>query len=530
MNSQRPISIKAVAEKLAAARNCEHPDLADEINAEPRLIEALLFIQHVSQPGNYAGGLSRFVADLIEASGDLIGSHELLTAPAGRPLSPAEVREIYEVLPDRVKSGLGDESAELTGAMFFCEKDHKAEEDREKLLASLDRSTFEKSCNIAAQQSLIHYLRLLCEEPHIRFTRDKDCSNYATDCAPWYFPQIGKAVIRFIDRRKEKVARAIAETEITRLVFKWMDRARRMGWGVMLTGNSRRGKTQALQAWCAMHPGLARLVNTPASNSEGDLLREVAKALGLEIGANGGSSRLRDRIDYVLSHTRLMLVFDEAHMLFPVNFNRNTAPARLNWVRRSVMDAGLPCVFCATPQSYNTAQSRFLKATGYAIEQFTTRLKSVTLPEELSMEDLLAVARIHFPALDDDHLDVVVGSTFATERNYFSDLSSIAALAFCTAEDAGRALPNLADIEAAIADVLPSRQDLPPATRSRREAPAAAPAPARRAPAPAPQRPFSARARALPAACNGPEASDELAPSRITFDTETPEGQLSGGH
>jgi hypothetical protein len=504
INFNRPISIKAVAEKLAAATNYEHPEVTAEISAEPRLVEVLLFIQHVSQPTNYAGGLTRFAADLIESSRDLIGTHEMHAEPADRPLTRKAVREIFVMLPDRAKRALcGDDShgAELD---FLSGGDVKEPTvaQQEMAMAKLDRRAFDELCASVAREALAHYLRMLCEEPQVRFSRYAGCSEYLAHVAPWYFPKVAEAVLRFIDRRKEKVQAAIADTEVKRTVFTWLDRARRMSWAVMVTGNSRHGKTHPLQAWCAMNPGVARLVNTPASNSEGDLLREVAKAIGLEIGANGGWSRLRDRIDYVLSHTRLMLVFDEAHFLFPMNFNRNTAPARLNWVRRSVMDAKLPCVFCATPQSYNTAERRFVKATGYALEQFLTRVKRVTLPEELSREDLMAVARIHFPKLADPYLEHVVSMTAATERNYFSDISEIAELAFCNAEDAGRKSPALADIKEAIAVVLPTR------------------APSAVAPPP-PERIHAGRADRLQAVCNAPaEAGESLPPSRINFESE----------
>ena len=58
-------------------------------------------------------------------------------------------------------------------------------------------------------------------------------------------------------------------------------------------------------------------------------------------------------------------------------------PARLNWVRRSVTDAGIPCAFVWTPQTHRDARSRFLKATNFAIEQFDGRiLRTLKLPAE----------------------------------------------------------------------------------------------------------------------------------------------------
>jgi hypothetical protein len=205
-----------------------------------------------------------------------------------------------------------------------------------------------------------------------------------------------------------------------------------------------------------MHPESCRLVATPASNALGDLIREVAISLGMEVAGQYGGRDLRDRVDYVLRFSHLQLCFDESQLLLPASFSRNTAPARLNWVRRSVMDQGVAAVFVCTPQSYLPAKRRFVKATGFAMEQFDERiLKTVQLPEELSEADLLAVARIHFTDLSEEYLQFVVAKALATERNYVSDIEKIATLAKDNAREHGRKLPVLADIKAAIADVLP---------------------------------------------------------------------------
>jgi hypothetical protein len=211
-----------------------------------------------------------------------------------------------------------------------------------------------------------------------------------------------------------------------------------------------------------MHPGRARLVNTPASSSESDLLREVARTLGLQISAQQRGYQLREQITAVLQASQLMLVFDEAQFLFPSAFSRNTAPARLNWVRRSVMDEKLGAAFVCTPQSYGQARRRYVKATGYAIEQFDERiLKTVELPAEVSREDLLAIAQVHFPGVHHAYLDYVVSKAVATERNYVSDVSKVAKLAHDNASESGRAVPNLDDIKAALADVLPRAPTAP---------------------------------------------------------------------
>jgi hypothetical protein len=217
-----------------------------------------------------------------------------------------------------------------------------------------------------------------------------------------------------------------------------------------------------------MNPSRARIVETPSSGGEGELLRAVAKALGIGVDGRQRGYALHAQIEYILRQFRPVLIFEEASFLYPANFSKNTMPARLNWVRRTVMDAGCPCAFVWTPQTHRDARNRFLKATNFAIEQFDGRiLKTVNLPAEIPSEDLLAIARFHFRGLPDDYCEYVVSKAAATERNYCSDVSNIAALAYSNAEDAGRKKPNFEDIKAAIADVLPTASELSAAPSER---------------------------------------------------------------
>ena len=224
----------------------------------------------------------------------------------------------------------------------------------------------------------------------------------------------------------------------------------------MFIGNSRFGKTETVEVEAIADPGRCRLVNTPASNAMSDLLREVAKSLGIEVGPGTSGRDLRDLIDYVLRFSHLQLIFDECQFLIEQNYSRNTAPARLNWVRRSIMDQGSPVVFVCTPQSYEPAKNRFVRATGFAMEQFDKRFYSVKLPERLGEADLFAVGRKHCGDLDEAYLQKVVGTVLTAKGNFVGDMEMIGTLAKDNALDHGRERPMRADIEAAIARVFPS--------------------------------------------------------------------------
>jgi hypothetical protein len=470
----QPVRAELLAAKIEKLENFELPDLFDECADEPRLVRALWFLQFVSWPQNYPGGLTKFAADFIASNGDKLGTVHMAKHPSRELYDIAQAIEVLEDLPE-------DEQRELLGANIrlfreaFVPTDHfdsgdpkerraNRKEWTPQFLAEMSPVRVRELCSKAAREELAIYFKRLCEESHVSFFHHERrfCLDPSgrLEGAPWYFANVASALLDFIDSRRETLRARLAETEITQAVFRWMTKSLNTKRAVMISGNSRFGKTEAAKLYVDMYPGSSRLVKTPATGALGDLLREVAKSLGMEVGPQNMGRDLRERIDYVLRFSHLLLCFDESQLLLPAAFTRNTAPARLNWVRRSVMDQDVPAVFVCTPQSYLPAKKRFLKVTGFAMEQFDERiLKTVHLPAELSESDLLAVARIHFTDLSDLYLQFVVDAALASERNYVSDIEKIATLAKDNAREHARNIPTLADIKAAISDaeVLPTR-------------------------------------------------------------------------
>lgn len=476
-----PVRADLVAAKIAGINNFEDGMLEIEVNAQPRLLEILWFLQWVSAPENYAGGLRRFASDLIEESKDLIGTAGMMKFGRSARYTQEQESEINGEIPMHWKSDWCEACLERGPEDDYWDNDDslhrmkyfpnpKKKRDSEAVVFD----DYHCLCIQEAERSLLSYLFELCEKPSVTFTRNHcELSDVALGIgAPWYFPRISEAIFAFMDCRKRRVAASIGETAITREVTRWLEVARCARRAVMVIGTERFGKSEAVKNWCLQNPGMARLVQTPASNAESDLLREVAKALGIQAGPGARGFRLRELIDYVLTHSGLMLVLDECQFLVPGNYSKTTAPARLNWFRRSVMDKGIPAALVATPQSYKPAKDRFVKKTGFASGQFDERiLKTVHLPNELERVDLMSIARVHFPQLAEPYLDYVVEQTLATERNYVSDIEKIATLSRVIATQAGRKAPVLADIKSAIADVLPApaiaQQALPEAAPKR---------------------------------------------------------------
>lgn len=488
-----PIRPELLAAKIERIENFEEPKLLEEFGSRPQLVSALWYLQHVSQPRNYAGGLTKFAHDLVAHDPLALGTPQMLAASPVDRYTIAQAVKIVRELPLHVLDELfGDDAwiyrntfkrdwhaktIQLTkptedyyfGISFSDDDEQELPPKRyefsraeleQKLLAIVTPAALRDSCLTEARESLARYFKEVCESPCVAFRDDQFGSG-----APWYFSNVGAALLAFIEHRADAVKATLAQTEITTIVERWVRKSRSIQRSVLISGNSRFGKTEAIKLQAAMHPGLCRLVNTPATSAISDLLREVALALGIEVGPRNVGRELREQIDYVLRFSRLQLIFDEAQFaILPTTYSRNTAPARLNWIRRAIIDQGISAVFVCTPQSYLPAKRKFERTTGFAMQQFEERIFAINLPDELSRPDLLAVARVHFPDLRSEYLEYVVDKALATERNYISDIEKIATLARDEARENGRPAPKLCDIERAIADVLPTIETPAPAS------------------------------------------------------------------
>jgi hypothetical protein len=259
-----------------------------------------------------------------------------------------------------------------------------------------------------------------------------------------------------MDYHAAESAREMAETEVTKIIFRELDFARTQNVPVPIVGASRFGKTKGVSVWCEMRPGLARLVTVPDSNRERDFVAAHADAFGIEYGAGSTTATLRRQVEFVLRHSGLFLVYDEAHFLVPVSYHAATPPRRLNWVRCQVIDRALGCAFFATPQSYRETLDAYVKKTGYCMEQWLGRLApAVALPETLASADVLAVARNHFPDVPEPYLKLISARAMQSE-GYLQNMDLTVKRARFLAGAHGRRSPALADVQEAIAHMMPA--------------------------------------------------------------------------
>ena len=121
------------------------------------------------------------------------------------------------------------------------------------------------------------------------------------------------------------------------------------------------------------------------------------------------------------------------------------------------MDRGLPLALVHTPQTFLPAADRFVKKTGFAMQQFFGRVyRAVQLPAEMDREDLMAVARIHFPELGDEYLEVIADLAELSE-NYLQAVEAVAKLARYIARREGHRRITVSDIETAAGEIIPRR-------------------------------------------------------------------------
>jgi hypothetical protein len=172
-----------------------------------------------------------------------------------------------------------------------------------------------------------------------------------------------------------------------------------------------------------------------------------------------------------------MFVLDEAHFVFPAACYRNSPPMRLNWLRTKVVDRGdgkNPVALVSTPQDYAHAASKFVKASGYNLAQWSGRIvHQVNLPAELEFEDLLAIAKLKCPDLDPD-LQELIARRAGRSENYIAAVESISRRAHYIAQRDGHPAISLSDVNVATAEVIPGSATAPAPAQAAASRPAPA--------------------------------------------------------
>ena len=213
----------------------------------------------------------------------------------------------------------------------------------------------------------------------------------------------------------------------------------------------------------------------PSSNDEIGFFRAIARALGVTCGLSWKAVQLRERIEDALQSSKLMMVFDEAHYLFPTTDYRYALPGRINWIMTALINQRVPVALVTTPQFIRT-QKVVEARTNWTSEQFIGRIGHYQpLPDTLSADDLEAVAKTYVPQGDAKSIKALVLYAESSAK-YLAGIEAVACRAQYIAGKEGRTKTEYGDIKRAIQEsVIPSDRAfasaMQPAPRARRSQP-----------------------------------------------------------
>ena len=266
---------------------------------------------------------------------------------------------------------------------------------------------------------------------------------------PPYFHDVMGALFEYQRRVAERALQGMADTEISKVVFKTLDRALQHRKMVVLEGAPGIGKTKAAETWCESHLGQARFVTLKGCVNKTSIFRTIARALGLAAGYHRGAAGMQVRIEDAIAQSRLMLVIDEAHFLFPQGDRGQARPEMLDWIDTALCNEGVPVALIATPQFRRRLQEAE-RRTIWQSAQFRRRIRDYSLlAAKVRLADVEAVARRMLPEADGATAKLLSGHALLSEWP-LSWLQDAAEDARAVAREQGRDKVEFSDVESAI--------------------------------------------------------------------------------
>lgn len=162
-------------------------------------------------------------------------------------------------------------------------------------------------------------------------------------------------------------------TTVAHEIFETLDHALAIRKMVVIEGDSGCGKTTAAEAWCAQHQGEARFVSLSGITQKTGFFQKLASAAGLA-ASQRKAIEMQRRVEEFFRRTRLMLVIDEAHYLFPEHHQRSRTPELVNWVNTALVNQRVPVALICTDQ-FAQRKARTKQCTGWTSEQLEHRVK-----------------------------------------------------------------------------------------------------------------------------------------------------------
>jgi AAA domain len=293
----------------------------------------------------------------------------------------AVAEDLFDMFPNRVLARI--ETGDFDGIFQL-----HAEQVRELAGCALDLYQMEKPAQRRAMQLrwCAGFLERLCIDPAIDI--EEIASKKMSPDAPYLRDPIGS----LIEYRKRRNAELLVRTAVTSNgsdIHKWLDRALATRRMTVIEGLSGSGKTNAVELWCRLHLGDARFVTLSGITHRTGLFQKIGAALGLAI-CQHASSKLQAKVEAHLATTKLMLVIDEAHYLWPAHKRNQSAPELIDWID-TVVNMGVPVALICTDQ-FTKLKSQVEKQTGWTSDQFIHRTGwKETIETRPAKEDLRRV-------------------------------------------------------------------------------------------------------------------------------------------
>ena len=233
------------------------------------------------------------------------------------------------------------------------------------------------------EKTLTEFLIELCINPKVEFSNEK---GVVSD-----FDGSIDALLHFQDRYEVKIKSDFVLTTIGKEIFETLDHALAIGKMVVIEGESGSGKTTAVEAWCAAHQGQVRFISLSGITHKTGFFRKLAGAIGLA-AAKGKAIDMQVRVEDFFRRTRLMLVIDEAHYLWPQYQRSYSSPELIDWVNTALVNHDVPVALICTDQ-FAKLKARVEKQIGWTSEQLEQRVKRYKkLSRTPTKEDLEAIA------------------------------------------------------------------------------------------------------------------------------------------
>ncbi len=408
------------------------------------------FLQQLSHRD---GGLRRVADEILAAFPEKFrtpGMRGLALKP-GQKLDDDEREALRHDFPDTPNRSAQDDAALLDG--FFCPRDDDFPTQADDLFAICRKA--------AAGGGLESALRALCLDPRTNLEKPSfyyQLPGRRENCldSTWWIEDFVGTLMLFRQRQIDAARDAIADTQVSRMVHKAIGIATFAKGLAVVEGDQRTGKSTAARNYCDMHPGEAVFIDLESGGDETSFFRSLARSIGTASSGQLKALELRGKIEDMLQAGHLTVVFDEAHWLIPISARPKCPPKRLDWVRRSLLDKGVPVVFVSTPQ-FDRQCTHYEKHLQWNAKQLRGRITwKELLPATLTEEEVMAVARKIAPAADAP--SVVRLAAYALDaQEYLFGIKRVVDIASFFAHQEGRTVATRADIKRALDQVAPER-------------------------------------------------------------------------